>query len=523
VAENADVDVLVVGAGPTGLALAAQLAAFGVRFRVVDRSADRVHESRALAIQPRTLEVLEPFGMSRELVRRGNPAVRVVLHARSRAVPVRLFDGGRDTAYPFLLFLSQAITEQVLLAHLAERGVRVERRTALVGLRQDTSAVTCALRCDGAGESTVRARFVVGADGAHSTVRELAGIAFPGRDYPQSFLLADVEADGVEPGAAHVFLAERGILFFFPLLTPATWRVLATWDRAPDEPVTLAAVQRVVDAYGAPARVRDPAWLTTFRLHSRHAAALRAGRVFLAGDAAHIHSPAGAQGMNTGVQDAVNLGWKLALVGAGAAPPALLDTYEAERMPVARRVLAMTDRAFRVATSTGPLISTVRTRLVPRLVPAALAITPARAWAFRAVGELSLHYRHGPLTAGRLVPWQAGPGPGDRLPDAPLPGTTLHRAVADPGFHLLLCGPWRDDDLPALARHRRWLHIHRVGRDDGPGALADPSGRIARALGATGRADVVVLVRPDGYVAYRGGADLAPVRGYLDTWLPVGR
>ncbi len=319
-----DVDVLVVGAGPTGLTMAAQLAAYGTRVTLVDRQLDRVHESRALAVQPRTLEVLANLGVTDELVQVGNRALRVQIHTRRRAVPVRLFDiGVDDTAYPYVLFVSQAETERILGEHVASTGVKLERGVELIEFVQTSDSVSCRLRDRAGRDEVVSARYVVGCDGAHSTVRQQAGIAFEGRAYPQTFVLADLEADGIDPGFAHAFVSARGFLFFFPLGEPATWRILAMRPRS-DEPeadqsVTLAEVQALVDAYTAtPVHVRDPVWMTNFRLHNRGAAHYRAGRVFLAGDAAHIHSPAGAQGMNTGIQDAVNLGWKLGLVVRGS-------------------------------------------------------------------------------------------------------------------------------------------------------------------------------------------------------------
>jgi 2-polyprenyl-6-methoxyphenol hydroxylase-like FAD-dependent oxidoreductase len=300
----APLDVLVVGGGPTGLALAAQLRAYGTRFRIVDRSPDRVRESRALAVQPRTLEALAGFGVTDELVARGNPAMRLRMHLPRRVVSLRLFDIGlSDTAYPFLLFLSQAETESVLAGQLAARGVAVERGTELVRLEEKDAYVVCRLRGPDGSEETVRARYVVGCDGAHSTVRAQAGIGFEGYAYPQTFLLADLEVDGLEPDAVHTYLAGNGMLFFFPLGSPATWRMLAMRPPdAPDAEVTVSLLQETVGRYTDDHLVlRDPAWMTDFRLHNRGAARYRAGRCFLAGDAAHIHSPAGAQGMNTGI------------------------------------------------------------------------------------------------------------------------------------------------------------------------------------------------------------------------------
>ena len=222
-------DVLVVGTGPTGLALAAQLAASGVRVRLIDRGLDRVHESRALAIHPRTLEVLAGLGVADELIACGNPAVQLRMHARGRVLEVPMFDLGLDdTADPYLLFVSQAKTERILVEHLAAASVHVERGVELTGLGDTADCATAALRHRDGREEAVSARYVAGCDGAHSTVRRLAGIRFEGSSYPQTFVLADVDAEGVEPGAAHVFLSGQGMLFFFPLGKPAVTDGLIT-------------------------------------------------------------------------------------------------------------------------------------------------------------------------------------------------------------------------------------------------------------------------------------------------------
>lgn len=528
------VDVLLVGAGPTGLALAAQLRRYGASFRIVDRALDRVHESRALAVQPRTLEVLAGLGVTEEMVECGNRAVRLQLHAGRKLVHVQLFDiGADDTAYPYLLFLSQAETERIIGDHLTNHGVEIERGVELRELGQSAGGVSCRLRRRDGREELVHASYVVGCDGAHSTVREQAGIAFEGMAYPQTFVLADVEATGVEPGAAHAFMASRGILFFFPLGSPTAWRLLAMRPRTDptpvDRPVTLGEVQALVDAYAAmPVRLSNPAWMTNFRLHNRGATSYRSGRIFLAGDAAHIHSPAGAQGMNTGVQDAVNLGWKLALVASGRASPSLLDTYEQERAPVGRRVLQFTDRAFTAGTSTNPLVRFVRVQLVPRLLPLAARPKRVRALGFRTLSQLAIRYRRSPLSVKGPNPARRGPKPGDRLPDAPVtdggkPGT-LHGAVAGTGFHLLLCGPAAGWPAAAVAElEDRWaglVTVHRVARDDVPGVLHDHTGEASHRLGMRSSRLVHYLIRPDGHIGYRsGGTDLAGVQDYLEVRL----
>jgi 2-polyprenyl-6-methoxyphenol hydroxylase-like FAD-dependent oxidoreductase len=529
------VDVLVAGAGPTGLTLAAQLAASGVRVRLIDRGLDRVHESRALAIQPRTLEVLADLGVTDELIACGNPAVQLRMHARGRELAVPMFDLGLDdTAYPYLLFLSQAETERILSEHLAVAGIQVERGVELTGLGNTTGSATATLRHRDGREEAVSARYVAGCDGAHSTVRRLAGIRFEGSSYPQTFVLADVDAEGVEPGAAHVFLSDQGMLFFFPLGNPAPWRLLAMRppaDRTPAEaPVVLDEVQAIASTYaGGAVRIHDPVWMTNFRLHHRAAARYRAGRVFLAGDAAHIHSPAGAQGMNTGIQDAVNLGWKLACTLRGGADPALLDTYEAERAPIGKMVLRFTDRAFTIASSTNPVVRFARTRLPTAVIPLALKATTARAYAFRTVAQLDIRYRNSRLSVDGPNPPRKGPRAGDRLPDASIidqgQPSRLHRALAATGWHLLLCGPpdaWTAQSMTQLAeRHTSLVTVHHLTAQNAPGALHDPDGQALHRLGLAAQRTAQYLVRPDGHIGYRaGGTDITGLARYLSRWLP---
>jgi hypothetical protein len=377
----------------------------------------------------------------------------------------------------------------------------------------------------------VRASHVVGCDGARSTVRERAGIDFVGAAYPQTFVLADLEADGVEPGVAHAFLSGLGMLFFFPLGRPATWRVLAMRQRGdptpPGQPVGLDEVQRLVDAYtGGHVRLRDPVWMTNFRLYNRGATRYRAGRVFLAGDAAHIHSPAGAQGMNTGIQDAVNLGWKLGLVVGGRADPALLETYEPERAPVGRRVLRFTDRAYTISTSTAPPLPFVRTRIAPRLAPLVLKADRARAYLFRAISQLAINYRRSPLSSEGAHPPRRGPRAGDRLPDAPVvqdgQTTNLHRVLDPSAWTVLLCGhapAWDDGELARIPdRYAASVVVLRLSHRSG--ALIDPDGLLLRRLGVARDGAAQYLVRPDGYLAYRagGGGDLDGLMRVLDRW-----
>jgi hypothetical protein len=354
----------------------------------------------------------------------------------------------------------------------------------------------------------VDTRYVVGCDGAHSTVRAQAGIGFEGYAYPQTFLLADLEVDGLETGAVHTYMTGAGMLFFFPLGSPATWRMLAMRPPgAPHAEVELRLLQEIADTYAADRLVlRDPAWMTDFRLHNRGAAHYRAGSCFLAGDAAHIHSPAGAQGMNTGIQDALNLGWKLALVCRGAAPQELLDTYETERAPVGRSVRRFTDRAFTIGASRNSFIRLARIQLAPRLVPLALRASGPRRRVFRTVSELGIHYRRSPVSVAGSRPPRSGPRAGDRLPDLP---RGLQARTLGPGWHLLLSGPprlWPDERLAPVLRGRDGLvSVHRLDEES-------PWPDVTQGL-----------VRPDGYLGHVArGAHLEGLRAYLDRWLPTG-
>lgn len=523
-AQDDDVDVLIVGAGPSGLALAVELQRFGIRFRLIDRRPGPVHETRALAIQPRTLEVLAPSHVAGRLVEHGRTAVQLRLHVGARERPVALFEGAvTDTAYPYLLFLSQAETERLLAERLDEQSVVVERGLELVELSQIGAGVHCTLRAQSGQTSGIHARFVVGSDGAHSAVRHLAGLGFRGQAFPQTFGLADLEVDGLAPQRVHAFLAGAGILFFFPIGIPASWRMIAMLPTGTEGAPSLATLQAAVEAHTAkPLLLHDVVWATTFAVNSRSATRFQSRRVFLIGDAAHIHSPAGAQGMNTGIQDAVNLAWKLALVCRGTADRALLRSYDAERRPVARQVIRVTNRAFRVAMSRNTVVRFIRTRVASRLVPLALGSPRLRTLAFRTIGELNLHYSGSSLSVEGKPRLRRGPRAGRRLPDGPVlvdgETTTLHHALEAPFLHVLLCGA-SESCAPTTARLAPWaatLRIHRLTTSASPGAIVDSTGEVFRRLGLKPGEVALMVVRPDGHIGYRAaGTDLSGLAAYL--------
>ncbi|HEY5882726.1 MAG TPA: FAD-dependent monooxygenase [Nakamurella sp.] len=347
-------EVAIVGAGPTGLALAVTLASAGIDFVIVDRLAEGANTSRAAVVHARTLEVLAEVGVAEALIDRGIPITRFVVRDGSRRLITMPFDG-LPTPYPYTLMVSQSETESVLLARLRALGHDVRRPYEVASVVQDADGVTLTMSTG----QTLRAGYAVGADGMHSAVREASGIGFTGTAYGESFVLADVTMDWA-PGPHEVSLTfgSAGLTVVAPL-PGGRYRIVATVDDAPATP-DLGFVQRLLDER-APGRgtVTDLTWSSRFRVHHRVADHFRAGRLLLAGDAAHVHSPAGGQGMNTGIQDGYALGTAFA---AGH-----LDRYEAERRPVAQRVVAFADRMTRIATTRNRAVRGARNIALPLL------------------------------------------------------------------------------------------------------------------------------------------------------------
>ncbi|GAA4783125.1 FAD-dependent oxidoreductase [Actinomycetospora chlora] len=495
-------DVLVVGAGPVGLALALHAHGHGAGVRIVDRRTGP-RPSRALVVHPRTLEQLRPLGVLDALRRRALDEPRAIVHLGHRTVRVRLDElavGDRPVDRPWLI--RQQDVEDVLARALVRDGVRVERGTSLEDLASERPGACALLRHRG-GAERVAVRWVAGCDGAESTVRTLAGIPVASRAYRQQVLLADVDlvpepGGHLEPGAAHVTAARRGLLFVFALGEHAPWRVLATRDGADpglEGPPDRDELQQVLDASGFRVRVERVAWSDRLRLTRRLARHYRRGPVLLAGDAAHSHSPAAAQGMNLGLQDAAALGWRLALAGSATEPEVLLGSYEDERRPVARASIALTDLVFWAESSPGGAAGLLRGVVAPLaapLVPAVLRRRALTAPARRLLAGLGVDHRGSALSVDDL-PRHRGFRPGDRLPDAPVLAdrgpVRLHDLTARPGVHVLLARNARGLPYPVGPR----VHVHRLR--DRPGTT-------------------IIAVRPDGYIGHRG-TDPA----HLEDWL----
>lgn len=413
-------DVLIVGAGPTGLTLAIQLARFGIPCRIIDTAPAPTDKSKAIAIHARTLECFAAMGITNRLIADGIRARGFDFFANGAPLGHACLTTDLDTPYPFVLLLPQSETERFLIALLADLGINVERDVTLTGFVQDASGVTATLAYSGTHEErTTRCRWLVGCDGAHSTVRHALNLPFAGSAYEHTYWLADLHVHwALAHDEVHAFLGRQGFLFAFPIPETDRYRLIAQWDepgQGPTADPTLAEMQHLMDRLGpAGTTLSDPIWLTAFRLHHRKVTRYQEGRIFVAGDAAHIHSPAGGQGMNTGIQDADNLAWKLALVAKRNANPALLASYDAERNAVGVQVLRQTDLMFRALMVQSSAMRAIRNRLLSLLVSRRALVRHMQ----RIVSELDIHYRKSPIVAEVGV--RGGLHAGIRAPDVPL-------------------------------------------------------------------------------------------------------
>ena len=557
---SSQIDVLVVGAGPTGLTLACELRRRGIGCRTIDRAAGFHHRSRGKGLQPRSLEVFDDLGVAGSALQLGR-----------RDNHLRLYVGGRLTAdvqlparpprpgvpYPDLLIIPQWSTEQVLRTRLRDLDGTVELGRELSDLVQDDGGVTVTLTSD-TGPEQVRARYVVACDGGHSAVRDLVGLRMHGTSKIQRFILGDVRIEGLEPGISYAWFDGDEYLAADPLSGTGTWQVQASAPAAADggaEPASLELFQRLFDQRGLPGvRLSDATWLSDFSPRVAMVDRYRVGRVLVAGDAAHVHSPAWGQGMNAGIQDAYNLGWKLALVVQGEASDRLLDTYEEERLPVARSVLKGSDTGHGVVFSPHPVMRVVREKVLAPLLQvgvvqraildrAAELDVGYRTGALAQEGSAPLPMRTAPPGGGRpadLLEWlrfARGPHAGDRAPDARGRGgdgrspVRLFDHFRGPHWSLLLflgTAAGREDParLAGIARRMAADGVGDVrpcvvvpagspveGLADVP-VLLDSEGEVHRLYGAQGGGSY--LVRPDGYVGHRGRpADESALRAYL--------
>jgi 2-polyprenyl-6-methoxyphenol hydroxylase-like FAD-dependent oxidoreductase len=533
--------VLIVGAGPTGMTAALELSRLGIPVRVIEKvpapppgAPPAPERSRAIAVQARTLELLEMRGLADEMLRQGHPTAGMSAYSDEKRL-LHLDFGGIDSRYPYLLLLSQMETERILREAIERLGVEIERGVELVGFAQDVltpdpSPVTVVLRHPAGRLEQTQAPWLIDAEGAHSTVRATLDLPFAGQTRDETYALGDVLVAGeISENDVHVLSTEYGFLGLFPM-GQGRFRLIAGVPAGmakTERPPTIGDLQAIFDErWPVDARFSDLRWSSWFHINSRMVQHLRIGRVLLGGDAAHIHSPAAGQGMNTGIQDMINLSWKLALVMQGLAPEELLDTYERERLPVMRDVLTKTERITDVMSSRRPLVRSLLRHLAPRV---GRARRVQRVVPFR-ISQIAIGYRRSPLSAhhGRAGRLRAG----DRVPDARVLSRVAHghaweeRSLFDLlnplRFTLLVVHAEGDGDSDGAAEVdwcgavRPWPIIRVVG-------ISAPAGDAARSRYETivGRSPGVFLVRPDGYIGFAGGkhASAAHLEAYCRRWL----
>ncbi|MGF6773348.1 3-(3-hydroxy-phenyl)propionate hydroxylase [Paraburkholderia sp. GAS199] len=562
-ASNDASPVLIVGAGPTGLAATMSLARAHIPVRLIDKALVPNPYSRAIGIQARTLELLEQHRLIEPFLELGHRARIANLFSNGMRLAQLDFDP-LQTRYPYLLFLDQAVTERLLTEHLATLGVSIERGVELTMFSQGVTGIQATLRRADGHTETLHPSYMIAADGAHSTIRHRLGLNFAGKTFEQTFLLADLHAETDWPDDEfHIFASGEGLVALFPM-GHGRHRLIADHpaEHAAEAPPPTPAVlgEPPLNKVPAPSleecraliarrvqqrvAVSDLAWSSYFHLNSRMVEKLRVDRIFLAGDAAHVHSPAGAQGMNTGIQEAFNLGWKLARVLRGAAPDRLLDTYHAERHPIERDVLRQTGFITNMAEADHGPLKLLRERVMPVLA----ALGPLRDAARLTISELAIQYRRSPLTLERVL--DGGPRAGERAPDAlvhvvdgPLgraPGVGCIFDLHDPAFFSLFLlvpplpadqtpldpaakhAPQPDAELDRLATEVEKLlpgavRVWRVTDTTGEGgpALSESYGRTRPSF---------YLVRPDGYISARGrtGTDLLGLLRHCESWFTVG-
>lgn len=495
-------DVLIVGAGPTGLVLALWLQAQGVAVRIIDKASGPGTTSRAMLVHARTLELYRQMGMADAVAAAGHPSRVVNMWSRAkRRAQIDVRDFGADiTPYPYLLIFPQDQHEAYLCDQLAERGLTIERDTELLEAEDAGDYVTAVLRGPDDKVETCTSRFMVGADGAASTVRKGLGGSFRGGTYSALLYVADVEvAQDMFNGNVHLSFDESDFLLVFPYGTEGKMRLVGS---VRSERVASSADLNFEDVgheslHAMGITVTHLNWFSTYKSHHRMTDHFRRGNIFLAGDAAHIHSPAGGQGMNTGIGDAINLAWKLAAVVNGRGNDALLDSYHAERAAFAKTLIKTTDQAFNLASRKGSVFGFMRTYVVPNVAKLAFGLATARAAMFRAISQVAISYSNGPLGAGRAGTVSGG----DRLPFVHLEKGDNYGPLADITWQVHVYGQpadalrtWcADKDIP--------LHVFDWT------AGCDAAG-FAR--------DAAYLLRPDTYIGCASPAgDVVPLQDYL--------
>lgn len=493
-----DTSVLIVGAGPTGLTHALWLTRQGVQVRIIDKSVGPGETSRAMAVQARTLELYRQLGLSDAVVAAGhpNPTMNLWVNGKRRArLPMR--DAGASvTPYPFVLVYPQDQHERLLVERLQTLGIKVERQTEFLSFGEKSDHIIARLKLPDGSEQLCKSAYLSGCDGARSPIRHQLGAEFEGGTYKQMFYVADVELSGLEPpGEAHIALDSSDFVAVLSYGHGGKSRLIGVMsDGNPDTVSFDDVAHRAIERLGV--KVEKVNWFSTYRVHHRVTGSFRQGRVFLLGDAAHIHSPAGGQGMNTGISDAINLAWKLAAVIKGDASDTLLDSYDQERKAFAKKLVETTDRVFTFVTAESSFSDFVRTHIAPVIAGLAYRVDGVREMMFRMISQTTLNYQESALSVGKAGKVKGG----DRLPWVPVAGKDNFEPLSQIAWQIHVYGL----AAPALKAWgaQRGINVYAFSWDK----------KYAEAGLAQ---DAAYLLRPDTYVAL---ADPHPSTDAFDAY-----
>lgn len=483
-------DVVIVGAGPTGLALACQLIRHGVDFVILDKKETTTPFSKAIGVQARTLEIYEQIGLADDLIALGEKAegARLVVGGEVRG-KIELADLGEGMSpYPFLLLVEQGLHEKLLYNFIKSKSKNVVWQTTLESFSQTEAGVTANVKTANGASETIEAKFLVGCDGAKSIVRHSLGLTFEGSTIERLFYVADVDINwGFPHDALMVFLMKTNLLAFFPMVGENRWRIVGTFPEqfAKDEGDILyeEIEEQIKKDTELDLDITKVNWFSTYKVHSRRVNKFSNGRCFLAGDAAHIHTPAGAQGMNTGIQDSYNLAWKLAAVLRGKSSLSLLETYDEERSANAKRLLQTTDRFFDFGASEEWFLVFFRTKIFPYIANFALHFDSIKKFIFPLVSQIGINYRKSSLSAENgFLKVKAG----DRMPYFEVEGTSIYEKLKEPKFHLLTF--FDGENKPPEFAENDFIDVHEFPLYP----------NIAEIFGAT--KTFSLLLRPDNYI-----------------------
>jgi len=490
-------DVVIVGAGPTGLSLACQLIRYGIDFVILDKKETTTPHSKAIGVQARTLEIYEQIGLAEDLIAKGAIAekARMVVGGEVRG-EVEFDEIGKGLSpYPFVLLVEQGKHEKILYDFSKAHGKEVLWSAELESFTQDASGVKANIKNATGETETIEAKFLVGCDGAKSPVRHALGLKFAGSTFERMFYVADVEIDwDFSHDALMVFLMKNNLLAFFPMIGEKHWRIVGTFPEEFEKDEGEVLYEEIEEQIKKDAEldldITNVNWFSTYKVHTRHVNKFSSGRCFLAGDAAHIHTPAGAQGMNTGIQDGYNLAWKLAMVLKEKASDKILETYNEERLENAENLLKTTDRFFNLVASPEPVLSYLRMHVFPFIAGAAFSIDAVKKFVFPRISQIAINYRHSSLSVNEE---DFSVEAGDRMPYFSVGGASIYDRLHEPKFHLLTFfdGQNKPRDLQAeLVEYADFVDFHTLPLYPG----------IAEIFGSNESFNV--LLRPDNYIGF---------------------